>query len=165
MSRRNGPTKKPSKKPTILSLTRALRKVERERDALIEVRDKAPEFDDVMSVARKWHYTEIRDIVEGAIRAVNDPNRDRQDLDARAFLGGYLESQIDPARHLHCIVPAMTGMVLACSDNAGAYEDEFGPDAEADDATRAAHAMRVDAWQLLEARSDEWEHHTDEGDA
>jgi hypothetical protein len=170
MGKGRRPTKQP-KQPTIAGLKRLVSNLIDQAGAFLDRANAAehklanPEFENVMDLARRWHHNEILAIVDGAIRDVNAPDRDRQDLDARAFLAGYLESEINPDRHMHCIVPAMAGMVLACSDSAGAYEEEFGSESVADIATCAAHAMRVDAWALLESRSDEWDRHHDEPQA
>ncbi len=157
------PTKRKAKKPTILSLTRALRRAERERDEAIAVQVEAtralesPEFDQIMRTARRWHFDEVRSLADSAIEALATV-RKRETMtadEAMEWLDTWLHQTIDG--HEHVIYTAQAVMLLAASDNDGAYEEEYGESTE-DASKRAYAALNTDVWKLLRARSDEWEH-------
>jgi len=115
----------------------------------------ASSFDDVMSLARRWYYTEIRSLADEAIRAVHadKPSSSYDENDRREFLTGWVDETTDA--HSFVIYTAKAGMVLAASDCDSAYEDATG-ETGASVEVRACFAMRADVWALLEARSDEW---------
>lgn len=154
--------KQKTSKPTIASLTRALRRAERERDAAIEAQEasiralESPEFDQIMSMARRWHYDEVRSLVDSAIEELAT-ERKREALtadDAREWLDRWLHQTIDG--HEHVILTGQAVMLLAASDNDDAYEVEHGVPT-ADVSQRAFAALNADVWKLLCARSEEWE--------
>lgn len=116
--------------------------------------DTAPDFDSVMLAARQWLYAEIRSIVDSAISELHTALTEDADLDRNEWLTEYIDSITDS--HNYVIYTAKAWMVCAASDNCDAYEDEMGekpPTVEA----QACPAMRADCWQLLGARSNEWE--------
>jgi hypothetical protein len=153
-------------KPTILSLTRALRRTEREKARVsagwIAERAKldSPEFRFVSEIAQRWHYSEVRSIAHEAIK---DLARTRGTIPmtehkAREWLTERVNHEAQD--HEHVIYPEQASVLLAASDNEEAYvEQGFGE--SADTSARARCALRADIWQLLEARSDEWEHDGD----
>lgn len=118
-----------------------------------QIRDAAEvTFDDVMTAARRWYYTEIRSLADDAIARLKTEGKNARD--AREWLTEDINQTTDG--HAFVIYTAQAGMVCAASDCDSTYEDELGekpPTVEA----QACMAMRADIWQLLEARSDEWE--------
>lgn len=107
--------------------------------------DKAPEFDEVMSLARRWYYTEIRSIAEEAIKTVltSKPAPKYDGSERREYLVEWIDETTD--NHEYVIYTAKAWMVLAASDNCDAYEDETGDQAmKIDVGTRACFAMRAD---------------------
>lgn len=111
-----------------------------------------PEFDDVMRLARQWLYTEIRSLVDEALKELKS-TKPADESEARESLDEWLRQTIDG--HQFTIYTAQAGMVCAASDNDSACEDDTGekpPSVE----VQAYYAMLADCWQLLEARSDEW---------
>lgn len=159
--------KQKTSKPTVESLTRALRRAERDRDAAIAAQVEAtraiesPEFDLVMSMARRWHYAEVRSLEDSAIEALA-AERKRQTMradEARDWLSTWLDETIDG--HQHVILTGQAVMLLAASDNDDAYESEHG-ETTGDASARAYSALRADVWEMLEARSDEWERDDEE---
>jgi hypothetical protein len=116
--------------------------------------DKIPDFGDVMNAARRWYYGEIRSLADEAIKECLEDAED-DDTDARReWLTTWIDETTDG--HEYVIYTAKAGMVCVASDNDDAYESESGekpPSVEA----QACLAMRADVWQLLDARSDEWE--------
>jgi len=150
-------------KPTIASLTRALRRAERERDAAIAAQEastralESPEFDQIMNMARRWHYDEVRSLADSAIEELATA-RKREAMsayDAKEWLERWLHETIDG--HQHVILTGQAVMLLAASDNDGAYEAEHGVPT-GDTSQRAFAALNADVLQLLHARSEEWEH-------
>jgi hypothetical protein len=122
--------------------------------------DNVPDFSDVMSIARKWLYTEIRSIAEEAIKELKSQTPALEtDDECREWLVEWVDETTDG--HQFVIHTAQAGMVLAASDNDNAYEDETGETGASVEA-KACCAMRADVWELLEARSDEWLVETDE---
>jgi hypothetical protein len=119
--------------------------------------EKAPDFDEVMRTARRWYYSEIRDLANEAIkeclskRGCPDGDTDER----REWIDNWVSETTDG--HEFVIYTAKAGMALAASDCDTAYEDSQGDGEAATAEVRACYAMRADVWQLLEARSDEWE--------
>ncbi len=108
-------------------------------------------FDNVMTLARRWYYSEVRDLADESIKATVEH---ATDTDARTdAIQEWLTETIDGCQLV--IYTAQAAMVCAASDNYGAYEDECRekpPTVE----VQAFAAMRADVWQLLSAREDEW---------
>jgi hypothetical protein len=91
-------------------------------------------------------------------------NRERDmGEDAREWLTEHVDGVTDD--HNHVIYTGKAWMLCAASDNDDAYQEQMGeppPTIEA----RACMALRADVWEMLEARSDEWDiEDTDEDDA
>lgn len=121
--------------------------------------DESPDFNDVMSLARRWYYSEIRDLVDEAIKVVaKDHAKDSTD-DRREALTTWVDETTDG--HEFVIYTAKAGMVCAASDCSDTYRDETGEENNPVVEIQACYAMRADIWQLLEARSDEWENEDD----
>lgn len=115
--------------------------------------NESPSFHDVMTLARKWYYSEIRSIADEAIKHVL-AEHSSDDTDARReALVDWVDETTDG--HEYVIYTAKAGMVCAASDNDVAYEDATGdkpPTVE----VQACFAMRADVLELLDAREDEW---------
>jgi hypothetical protein len=116
--------------------------------------DPTPDFDDVMRAARRWYYTAIRTLVEDAIAECRKATPGESTEARRAWLGEWIDETTNG--HNAVIVTRKAWFVLAASDNCDAAEDELGADVAITTEARACQAMRVDAWQLLDARADEW---------
>lgn len=114
-----------------------------------------------MSMARRWHYDEVRSLADSAIEALTT-ERKREAMtanDARKWLDGWLNETIDG--HEHVIYTGQAVMLLAASDNDDAYEVEHGvPTGDA--SQRAYAALNADVWRLLNERSDEWKRDDEE---
>lgn len=115
--------------------------------------DKIPTFSDVMDAARRWYYSEIRSIADEAIKECLERHADDSTDDRREALTEWVDETTEG--HEFVIYTAQAGMVLAASDNDGAYEDATGEDGGTVEA-RACMAMRADVWDMLGAREDEW---------
>lgn len=115
--------------------------------------DPVPSFDDVMRAARRWYYSEIRDLVDDAIARLKSECKPSDEDEAREWLRDDVDQTTDG--HAFVIYTGQAAMACAASDNDGAYEDDTG-EAPPTVEVRACYAMRADAWELLEARSDEW---------
>lgn len=116
--------------------------------------DPTPDFDEVMTLARRWHYREVRSIAGEAIKQLKGlTDRDTEE-DCREWLDRWVHETCDG--HSHVIYTANAQMLLAASDNADAYEEDMGEGTEATWSTKACYALMRDVWQLLDARSDEW---------
>jgi hypothetical protein len=124
--------------------------------------DDGPDFDAVMTAARRWYYSEVRSIADDAICLVcEDRPAPKYDEDERrAYLARWVDEITNG--HEYVIYTAKAAMVLAASDCETAYEESMG-ETTGDVSTRACFAMRADIWQLLDARSDEWVPSEDEG--
>lgn len=115
--------------------------------------DKVPTFNDVMDAARRWYYSEIRDLAKEAIKECLKECAD-DDTDARReWITTWVDETTDG--HEFVIYTAQAGMVLAASDHDSAYEDEIGDEGASVEA-RACMAMRADVWDYLNASEDEW---------
>lgn len=115
--------------------------------------EQTPDFDEVMRTARRWYYSEIRDLANDAIARLKTEGKPSDEDEAREWLQQDVDQTTDG--HSFVIYTAQAGMACAASDNDGAYEEETGekpPTVEA----QACMAMRRDVWELLDARSDEW---------
>lgn len=116
----------------------------------------SPDFDQIMSMARRWHYNEVRSLADSAIEELAT-ERKRESMtadDAREWIEEWLRQTIDG--HEHVILTGQAVMLLAASDNDDAHEVEHGvPTGDA--SQRAFAALNADVWQLLRARSEEWE--------
>lgn len=111
-------------------------------------------FDAAVRAIRSWYYSEIRSIAEEAIKECNSHHDDSDDEDTRReWLTEWVDETTDG--HNYVIYTFKAKCVCLASDNEDAYADEIGlapPTVEA----QACMAMRRDVWELLEARSDEW---------
>lgn len=115
--------------------------------------DQTPTYDDILGAARQWHYTEVGHLADEAIKEclASDaaPGRER-----REWLDEWVRETCD--QHERVIYTGQASLTCAASDNEDAYQDEFGEPAPTVEA-RACWALIRDVWQLLDARSDEWE--------
>jgi hypothetical protein len=77
--------------------------------------------------------------------------------DARDFLVEHVDEVTDS--HRFATYTFQSKCALFASDNEGAYESEMGeaPSGPHAVAAQACMALRADVWELLEARSEEWE--------
>jgi hypothetical protein len=112
--------------------------------------DDAPSFDAVMRTARRWYYSAVRSLADEAITVAKgaDPGDHR-----RYAMSNWLDETLDG--HQLVIINAQAEMTIAASDNSDTIDE-----AEAAELTigqRAYYAIRADVWQLLDARTDEWE--------
>lgn len=115
--------------------------------------DNTPDFDDVMRLARRWHYSEVRSLADEAIKeCLKACATDDSDHARREWLTTWVDETTDG--HSHVIYTGQASMLLAASDNEDAWE-ELG-DSMPDVSARACMALRADVWELLEARDDEW---------
>lgn len=118
--------------------------------------DPVPDFEEIMRMARRWHFTEVRSIATEAIRELADHERRDGVLDEddrREWLTTWIDETTDG--HSHVIYTAQAAMLLAASDNEDAYQDDASEETP-DVSTRACYALRADVWQLIEACEDEW---------
>lgn len=74
--------------------------------------------------------------------------------DVREFLREWVDSVTDD--HQFVIYTYKAKAALLASDNEDAYAEEIGETAPTVEVA-CCYAMRADVWQLLEARSDEWD--------
>ncbi len=114
----------------------------------------APQFDEVMTAARKWYYTAIRELVEDAIKRIPAGLTENE-------VNEWLVDDVNETCDGHEVViyTAMASMACAASDNDGTIEDVGQLGATETDggvSRRAYFAMVADAWELLQARHEEW---------
>jgi hypothetical protein len=115
-----------------------------------------PDFDSVMSEARRWYYSEVRSIVDEAIAECRRDHADDSPRARREAITEWVDQTTDG--HEYIIYTAKAWMVLAASDKCDAAEESMGEEARAMEiGARACWALRADVWDVLEARSDEWE--------
>lgn len=112
---------------------------------------------DVESVARDAE-KEDRPYLAKSIREGNPThrvNRERDDgADPREFLTEWIDNATDS--HQITTYTAQASLACAASDCESAYEENIGEQAPTVEA-KACYAMRADCWQLLDARTDEWD--------
>lgn len=168
------PTRKPTKRQARRTTTAGLKRVVtglskecaewRDRASVAEHKLANPEFAEVMDLARRWHYTEVRSLADAAIEelAADRAKSPMTESEARDCLTRWVDQTTDG--HSHVIYTGHAAMLLAASDNDGAYESETGQ-TTASYSVRAAVALRADVWQLLESRSEEWEYDDEEPNA
>ncbi len=120
-----------------------------------------PEFDTIMSAARRWHLTEVNSIADEAIKelAAKRKKSPMTESEAREWLVEWVDQTTDG--HEHVIYTGQATLLLAASSNDTAYEDESG-EKPADSSAAACWALRADVWEALDHRSDEWEHDDDD---
>lgn len=111
-----------------------------------------PDLDRAFSEIRRWYYGGIRRLVEGLIDACKAEKHEDEDS-AREWLSERVDEDTDG--HEFVIYTFKAKCLLLASDNEDAYQDEIGEPAPTVEAA-ACMAMRRDAWELLESRSDEW---------
>lgn len=75
-------------------------------------------------------------------------------VDPREFLTEWVDQATDD--HQFVIYTLQARCALLASDNEGAYESDMGDPPPSPEAAACA-AMRADVWDLLDARSDEWQ--------
>ena len=111
-------------------------------------------FEAATRAIRAWYYSEIRSIVDSAIKECNSEHDASIDEDERRE---WLTTWIDETTDGHCYVIYTYKAKCVClaSDNEDAYEDEIGERAPTVEA-QACMAMRRDVWELIEARTAEW---------
>ena len=165
------PTKKATKRPTPRTTVAGLKRLAtalskecaewRDRANAAEHKLASPEFEDAMDLARRWHYTEVRSLADMAIEELTAvrAKSPMTESEARDWLTRWTDESTDG--HNHVIYTGKAVLLLAASDNDGAYESELG-ESTADSSARAAIALRADVWELLESRTDEWERDDDE---
>lgn len=151
-------------KPSALALTRKLRALERQCAALQSRLDAEPSYDSIMTAARRWHFTEVRSLASDALSRLTaqretSPMTDREARD-------WLVVDIDQSTNGHesVIYIGQAGLLLAASDNDGAYESEYGG-AISHVSARACCALRADVWEEIESRKAEWAHEEEEGES
>jgi hypothetical protein len=110
------------------------------------------DLDTAFSAIRKWYYSGIRSLVDYLIadiktEEIDDENRARE----------WMHERVDEDTDSHNFVTYTfkAKCALLASDNEDAYSDEIGEPAPSVEAA-ACMAMRADAWELLNAREDEW---------
>lgn len=103
----------------------------------------------------RWYYTEIRDCVQAAINELDRSTGLSEDnIEPQEWLQEYVDRLTD--NHEFVIYTYKARTALLVSSNEGAYEDETGEKPPTPEVA-CCFAMRADIWQVLNARSKEWE--------